>query len=57
MKFLIFLGMMVGSYAGSYLPVLWGGGVFSLSSVILGAVGALLGIFGGLKLAGFLGLE
>ncbi len=34
-KFLIMIGMVVGSTIGGFLPELWGGGVFSFSSVIL----------------------
>jgi hypothetical protein len=47
---LIWLGMIVFSALGSYLPVLWGGSVFSMSSVILTAVGGFAGIYLGLKL-------
>ena len=44
-KKIIFLGMLVGSTIGGYLPTFFGAGVFSLSSVIFGAVGGLLGIW------------
>ncbi|WP_156471543.1 hypothetical protein [Snodgrassella sp. CFCC 13594] len=40
----IFLGMLVGGAVGSYVPELWGDAGFSLASVLLGAVGALIGI-------------
>lgn len=38
-------GMIVGSTAGSFLPALWGGGLLSLSSVLLGGVGGVAGIW------------
>ncbi len=42
---LIWLGMFVGSAIGSYIPLIWGGSVFSLSSVLLSAVGGIIGIW------------
>jgi hypothetical protein len=50
-KTLIMIGMVVGSTIGGYVPALWGAGAFSLASVLLGAVGGLLGIWGGFKLS------
>jgi len=41
---------LVGSTIGSYIPLLWGAGVFSFSSIILGAVGAIAGIWIAFKL-------
>jgi len=49
-KKLIWLGMILGSGIGSFLPMLWGGGYFSMSSVILTAVGGILGIWAGFKM-------
>lgn len=49
-KKLVWIGMFVGSAIGNYMPLLWGGGSFSFSSIILGSVGGLLGIWGGFKL-------
>jgi len=49
-KKLIWLGMGVGSLIGSFLPSLWGSGVFSFSSVIFTAVGGILGIWAAFKL-------
>lgn len=43
--------MVVGSAIGGYVPVLWGGSLFSLSSVLLTALGGLAGIWAGLKLS------
>lgn len=43
--------MAVGSTIGGYIPALWGAGFFSFSSVILTAVGGILGIWLGYKLS------
>lgn len=56
MRTLIMVFMVVGSSAGSYVPVLWGGSVFSASSIFFGAIGGLAGIWVGYKLAQQLGL-
>jgi hypothetical protein len=43
---LVWIGMIVGSAVGGYLPALWGGGdLFSFSSLILSGVGGILGIW------------
>jgi hypothetical protein len=47
---LIWLGLFVGSAAGGYIPLLWGGGPFSISGVILSALGGGLGIWFGYRL-------
>ena len=57
MKTIIFIGMGIGSYAGSYLPVIWGGSVFSVTSILLGAVGGFAGIWAGYRVAQQIGLE
>ena len=44
-KSLVFLGMVIGSTAGSYVPLLWGADMFSFSSVIGGAIGGVGGIW------------
>ena len=46
----IWLGLLFGSTVGSYVPLLWGGGFFSFSSLILGLVGGIMGIFVGFKI-------
>mgnify|MGYP003553230288 FL=1 len=43
--------MAVGSTAGGYIPLLWGGSTFSMSSIILAALGGFLGIYTGYKLS------
>jgi hypothetical protein len=49
-KTIIMAGMVIGSYAGSFIPLLWGGSLFSMSSILLGGVGAFAGIFIAFKL-------
>ena len=44
-KQIVMLGAVVGSTAGSYVPVLWGAGVFSGVSVFFGLIGGLAGIW------------
>lgn len=36
---------IVGSYAGSYIPYLWGAGGFSFASLLTSTIGAILGIW------------
>lgn len=43
--------MSVGSIVGGYAPLLWGGSTFSLSSILLGALGGFLGIYAGYKIS------
>ena len=50
-KTFIMTGLVVGSIAGGYVPLLWGGSVFSLSSIFLSALGAFAGIWFGFKVA------
>jgi len=38
----IWIGVFIGSTIGSLIPGLWGDGVFSYSSVLLGGTGALV---------------
>jgi hypothetical protein len=47
---LIWLGMFVGSTIGGFIPMLWGDGLLSLSSVFLTAVGGVIGIWLGYRL-------
>jgi len=54
-KTLVMTGMIVGSLAGGYVPMLWGGSVFSISSIMLGAVGGFAGIWIGYKIAARIG--
>ncbi len=47
---LIWLGMFIGSTIGGFVPMLWGAGAFSISSILLTAVGGILGIWLGYRL-------
>jgi hypothetical protein len=51
MKSLVWIGLVVGSTIGSLMPLLWGAGMFSFSSVVLSAVGGIAGIYAGYKLS------
>lgn len=42
--------MTVGSVLGAYAPLLWGDSALSLSSVVLSAIGGIVGIWIGFKL-------
>jgi hypothetical protein len=50
MKTLVMAGMIGGSIVGGYLPLLWGGSVLSVTSIILSAVGGFAGIWFGYKI-------
>jgi uncharacterized membrane protein YeaQ/YmgE (transglycosylase-associated protein family) len=50
MKPSIWIGMTIGSSIGSFIPSLWGAGIFSFSSLFLGALGAMLGIYVAFKM-------
>jgi hypothetical protein len=46
-KKMYMLSMSLGSFAGSYVPMLWGNAdMLSLSGVIFSALGGFLGIYG-----------
>ncbi|MDO8552644.1 MAG: hypothetical protein Q7S01_03915 [bacterium] len=45
MKSLVWFGAFAGSTIGSLIPGLWGSSMFSFSSILLGGVGAFLGIW------------
>ncbi|MEK7463912.1 MAG: hypothetical protein AAB610_02190 [Patescibacteria group bacterium] len=50
-KTLIYTGMIVGSYGGSLLPLLWGAGYFSFSSIIFSIIGGICGIWLGFRMS------
>jgi phage tail tape-measure protein len=54
-KKFIWLGVFVGSTLGGFVPALWGGSLFSCSSVVFSFLGGLLGIWLGMKVSEFLG--
>ncbi len=53
-KTLVIIGAIIGSMVGSYIPALWGAGIFSFSSIILSGVGGIAGIWLGWKIAGMI---
>jgi len=57
MKALVMFGMIVGSYAGSFVPLLWGESAFSMTSILFGGIGGFLGIWLGYRAARMLGVE
>ncbi len=44
-KKIVFIGMIVGATIGGYIPTLFGAGVFSISSVLCGGLGGIIGIW------------
>ena len=52
-KSVIWIGMTVGSAVGGYLPMIWGGSLFSFTSIILTAIGGFAGIYVGFKLSNY----
>jgi len=54
-KLLIGIGMFVGSTIGSYVPILWGGSLFSFTSLCFSVIGGLIGIWLGYQLSKYLG--
>jgi uncharacterized membrane protein YeaQ/YmgE (transglycosylase-associated protein family) len=44
MKRLIWIGTLVGSVIGGFIPLLWGASDFSMSSIIFSSIGAMVGI-------------
>jgi hypothetical protein len=47
----IWIGILIGSTVGGFIPDLWGAGLFSYSSVLLSGIGAFVGLLIGYKLA------
>ncbi len=43
-KAIVMIGVTVGSSIGGYVPALWGGSLFSVSSVLLGTIGGIIGL-------------
>jgi len=50
-KKIVWIGLLVGSTIGGLIPSLWGAGAFSMSSFLLGAVGAIVGIYVGFRIS------
>lgn len=45
--------MFIGSTIGGLVPSLWGEGMLSFSSIILTAVGGIIGIYAGFKISNY----
>ncbi len=41
----LWLGVLIGSTIGGFIPDLWGAGMFSYSSVLLSAIGGSAGLW------------
>jgi hypothetical protein len=54
-KKLIYLFLFIGSTIGGYVPLFWGDGIFSMSSIILSGIGGLVGIYVGYRLGESIG--
>ena len=48
---MVWIGMFLGSTVGGYVPSLWGADVFSASSILFPAIGAILGTWAGFRLS------
>lgn len=47
---LVMIGLTVGSIIGGFVPMLWGAGFLSYSSLVANAVGGILGVIVTVKL-------
>lgn len=50
---MVWIGMIIGSTVGGYMPTLWGDSFLSFTSVILSAIGGILGIWLGFKISNY----
>ncbi|MBI2588882.1 hypothetical protein HYW35_01580 [Candidatus Saccharibacteria bacterium] len=48
----IYLFLTIGGFVGSYVPVLFGAGLFSPWSILGGVIGGILGIWAAIKYNG-----
>ncbi len=44
-KTLVWIGAGIGSTVGGMIPMIWGGDMFSFSSIIFSGLGAIAGIY------------
>jgi hypothetical protein len=49
-KTFIWIGAIIGGFVGGYIPILFGVGEISISSIVWSTVGSVLGIWGAYKL-------
>jgi hypothetical protein len=47
----VWIGMTIGSFIGGSIPLLWGAGSFSISSLVFGSLGAIAGIYIAFKMS------
>lgn len=50
LKKLCWIGAIVGSTVGGYLPVIWGGSALSFSGLVLSMAGGIAGIWAGYRI-------
>ena len=50
-KSIVMIGFVIGSAIGGYVPILFGASFLSYSSIVGNAVGGLLGVYIGYKIA------
>ena len=50
-KKIIWLGLLVGSTIGGFIPSFWGAGMLSFSGLILSALGGFVGIWLGSRIS------
>ncbi len=51
MRSAIWIGVLIGSTIGGFIPLLWGDGMFSYSSVLLSGAGGFVGLWIGYKIS------
>lgn len=51
MQVRIWIGVLIGSTIGGFIPDLWGAGLFSYSSVLLSGLGAIAGLWLGYRMS------
>lgn len=56
MKTLIWVGMIIGSMIGGYIPILLGASWLSFATVLGNGIGGIIGIFIGFKLSDYYSL-
>jgi len=54
-KFIIGIGVFIGSTIGSYIPVLWGGSLLSFASIFFSVIGGIEGILLAYRVSKYLG--
>lgn len=50
-KSLIWIGMLIGSTIGGFIPALWGADFLSVSSILFSTFGGIIGIWAGFKVS------